>query len=61
MRTKLMALLVIATIASGCGGSRSRVRTVAPPPMIGQAKTGAERVRLNQMHMMAAEDGATRR
>jgi hypothetical protein len=29
--------------------------------MIGQAKTGAERVKLDQMHLMAVEDGSVRR
>ena len=53
-----LALAVVLAVGSGCA-SHYPARQVSrpnPPPMIGQAKTGAERVRFDQMHMMAAED-----
>ena len=59
-RLILPAVMVIATGCASPNGPSSRTRP-EPPPMLGQAKTGTERVRLDQIQMMAAEDGAGRR
>ena len=57
-RWRLAALVLV--LGSGCAsrGVARRGARPEPPPMIGQAQTGAERVRLDQMHLMAVEDGA---
>lgn len=60
-RVMSLALLAITVLTAGCAANHNSVQTVTVPPMIGQAKTGAEKVRLDQLHLLAEQDAAKRR
>lgn len=64
MRRMLLVIFWFSLMAStGCKTSQSAVRTgpPIPPAMVSSAKSGAERVRLDQMHEMALKDAQARR